>query len=210
MASAKSEILWNKIADKYDSGVIKRYSEAYKEAAGLSAEYLDGESSVLDFACGTGIVTLELAGAAGKITAIDSSDRMLAIASEKASRHNISNIEFSSDDIFDSRFDNQKFDVITAYNILLYIEDIKTLLNRIRQLLRPGGVFISVTDCLGEKKSLLNIFRRLLTFLGLFPFIRYYSSDNLEKIIQNEGFSIIQTERLYPNPLNYFIAAELK
>ncbi len=208
MNSSKSADLWDRIAGRYDRQVFKIYSKAYEKTVSLSAKYLKKDFSVLDFACGTGIVTLGLTGHAGRITAIDTSGKMIDIAAAKAAAENIANIEFSPDDIFDSKFDNKKFDAVTAFNILLYIEDIEMLLKRIRQLLKPGGVFVSSTDCLGEKRSILNVIRKFLGFLGIFPYMKFYSSEELEQTIKQAGFSLIKTAELFSKPLNYFIAAK--
>ncbi|MBN1696738.1 MAG: methyltransferase domain-containing protein [Spirochaetales bacterium] len=198
---------WDKSAGSYDRRVMVRYKKTYRDTVDLSKRYLKGEHTLLDFACGTGIVTVELAGCVKKINAIDISGRMIAIAKRKAVDHSITNITFEVTDIFDTRFDGKTFDAVCAFNILYFIEDSRRVLDRIRELLPPSGLFISATDCTGEKKSIVTRLMSLLSKAGLIPYFRPYSIAELEEHIKTSGFSIIESGNLYEHPPNRFIVA---
>ena len=203
-----SKNFWNKIAKSYDKQVIKKYNQAYKDTIELSKKYLNPGYSVLDFACGTGITTIEMSNFVKKIHAIDISDKMIAVARKKADDQNIHNIDFRVSDLFDQQLDNVKFDVILAFNILYLVEDIDKTIERIHKLMNPSGVFISATDCLGEKRSFLSFANMLFSKMCIFPSSQQYSLKELEKIIDRNGFELVETKILYPNPPNYFIAAK--
>mgnify|MGYP000196436412 FL=1 len=44
----------------------------------------------------------------------------------------------------------ESYDVVTAYNVLLYMKNQDEVLKKIYEILKPGGIFLSATDCLGR------------------------------------------------------------
>jgi ubiquinone/menaquinone biosynthesis C-methylase UbiE len=99
---------------------------------------------VLDVACGEGTFAVALAREGVKVTGIDLSPDMLALAKEKAARENLA-IDFINQDmrLFDF---NAEFDLATCwYDSLNYIlkpeELVKTFGNVLRAL-KPGGYFV--------------------------------------------------------------------
>jgi len=79
----KSEGFWDKMSSNYDNQV-KKYQQTYADAIESTKKYLNKDDIVLDFACGTGITTIQISGFVRKIHAIDISQRMIDIAEEKA------------------------------------------------------------------------------------------------------------------------------
>ncbi|NLO63461.1 MAG: class I SAM-dependent methyltransferase [Clostridiaceae bacterium] len=205
----RTEKFWNKISGRYDKQVTGKYSKAYTRTIEKTRCYLKDTYSVLDFACGTGITTVELAKNVKEIRAIDISDNMIDLAKKKMEKHDIKNVNFTTCDIMSDTIKDQSFDVVLAFNILYFLEDIDEILIRIRHILKSGGLFISVTDCLGEKKSILNVFQSFLSTIGIIPYTRKYKMRELECLIEKAGFSIIETDNFYTNPPNYFVVAQV-
>lgn len=52
---------WDGRAQNYDAQVGTHYAEAYEKTAACFKKYLKPTDTVLDFACGTGIVTFAVA-----------------------------------------------------------------------------------------------------------------------------------------------------
>ena len=202
----KSECFWDKMSSNYDNQV-KKYQQTYADAIESTKKYLNKDDIVLDFACGTGITTIQISGFVRKIHAIDISQRMIDIAEEKAEKNQISNIKFYKTDLFNEEFEKNSFDVVLAFNILYFLKNAPGNISRIYELLKPGGLFISVTDCLGDKISLLNIIKLFLGKIGILPFMKMYSISELEDLVKDVNFKIIETANLYDNPPNYFIVA---
>jgi len=69
--------------------------------------------------------------------------------------------------------------VIFSLYVLHLIDDIKPVINHIYNLLAPGGIFISSTVYLGEKKSFLYYLLRLFYKTGLIPELSLYKSRDL-------------------------------
>ena len=204
----KSERFWDKMSSNYDKQVEK-YQQTYADTIERTRKYLKKDDIILDFACGTGITTIQISGFVKKIYAIDISQRIIDIAAEKAEKNQIDNIKFYKTDLFNEEFEENSFDVVLAFNILYFLKNASENISRIYELLKSGGLFISVTDCLGENISLLNRIKHLLSRIGIFPFMKMYSIPELEDlIISDVDFEIIETAILYDNPLNYFIVAK--
>jgi hypothetical protein len=74
-------------------------------------------------------------------------------------------------------------------------------------LLKPGGLIISTTPCLGERQTFLNIPLFLAARIGLVPNMRSFKISELEDLIAAGNFEIAGTERLKKSSPEYFIVA---
>ncbi len=200
---------WNKMASKYES-VNPKYDEAYNKTIEITKRYLKNTDVTLDFGCGTGITTIELAESVKKIHAIDISENMIEVAKGKTEKRGITNIEFDTTNIYDKKLEKNSFDVIMAFNILYLIGDIDNTIQRINELLKPNGLFISVTDCLGEKITSITLIQSILSKIGVIPYIKRFKTSELERIVEVGDFTILETQNLYDSPPNYFIVARKK
>lgn len=206
----KSIDFWNKISSKYDLQVISKYSLAYDATIRKTKVYLKSTDRVLDYGCGTGITAIELANSVNEIIAFDTSENMIDIAKKKSVIEEKKNIHFGVNDIFDNSLKAGTFDVVLGFNILYFIKDLDKTLNRIRELLKPDGFFISVTDCLGEKNTFANNIKYFLSRMKILPYMRQFKMKDLEKTIRKSGFIIVESENLYENPPNFYLVAQKK
>ncbi len=199
---------WNMRAQSYDqtSGMI--YAETYDQTAKRSLKYLKPSDRVLEFACGTGLITLRLAPHVTHIRGIDISSSMADIAREKA--RDMSNVEITNTDLFDPCLEPGSFDGVCAYNVLLYLPDLPATLARIRELLKPGGVFLSATDCLGSRPSVMGLKKLVKSRTGKMPYTSFFTQRGLERKIAQSGFTVLERENLFPNPPNLFVAARVR
>lgn len=74
--------------------------------------------------------------------------------------------------------------------------------------LKPDGVFISVTDCLSEIRTIVIRLQSFLSKIKVIPYIRQFKTIELEEIIKTSGFSMIESENLYKIPPNYYLVAK--
>ena len=141
---------WDGRAQNYDAQVGTHYAEAYEKTAACFKKYLKPTDTVLDFACGTGIVTFAVASSVQSVRAIDVSGEMVRRAQEKVKAQGVENVTVTQTDLFDGCLAEGSFNAVLACNVLLYIEDRSAALARIRALLKPQGTLLLVSDCLGE------------------------------------------------------------
>lgn len=203
----ESKKFWNKIASGYDKHALHTYRQAYTDTINKSKKYLNPDQIVMDIGCGSGITTIELSKNVKEVYAIDTSEKMIDIAKIKMENANIKNINFKVSDIFDSCFKEDSFDVIMAFNILCYIKDIDSFIARAYKLLKPNGIFLSATDCWGEKKNIVTCTQSLLCKANIVPFMKNLKMHEAEDLISKQGFHIIESCNLYDKLPNLFIAA---
>lgn len=148
----KIKPFWDKNAMRYDDS--ERKSEAVnKEILAKTGKYLNANDKVLDFGCATGNKVIELSKKVKFIHGLDLSPEMISLANQKKDALNIHNISFSSGTIFNDEFKPDSFDKIVSFAVIHLLEDKEDVIKRIHELLKPGGLFISVIPCFKDKKA---------------------------------------------------------
>ena len=198
---------WNQRSRTYDQSSGSKYAQAYDQTVALTLKYLKPEDSVLEFACGTGIVTLRVAPHVAHLRAIDISDQMASRAAAKAEAAGLSNTLVTNTDLFDPCLEEGSYDAVLAFNVLCYVDNPGEVLARIRALLKPGGLFLSATDCLGEGVTREGLRKFWKSRTGSMPYVAFYSRKKLEAEIARGGFAVLERENLFPAPPNLFVAA---
>ena len=165
---------------------------AYETKIEKIKTYLSSENIALDIGCGTGTQCGDLAGKLKHVTGIDISGKLLKIAEQRTAERRLDNVEFIQTSLFDERFLPESFDVIMAFYVVHFFEDIDAAFSRIHSLLKPGGLFISETACLGEKnKTMVNLLR-FAARLGFMPLINPLTTAQLERALDQAGFSLLE------------------
>ena len=196
----KAENLFDRVSSRSKPEPNQTASKIIK----LTNEYLQKDNYILDFGCGAGAITNKLAKSVQAIEAIDISSGMIELAQKRAEENAIANINYRQISIFDEHLGEGTFDVILAFNVLHYINDMPSLIERINSLLKADGIFISSTACLKEKRSFLRSLLFALMKLGIMPRTEFYKKSDLESLITTGGFNIITSEKISTLP-EYFI-----
>lgn len=208
----KAREFWNKSAGNYDK-TEKRFDVIHRRSRELAKGHLKETDFVLDYGCGTGTTACELAGQVGEIRGIDISDKMIELAERKAAAAEVPNVAFSQGEIFREDLVPGSFDVILAFNMLHTVPDPDRVMERAHELLKPEGLLLSVTPCLGGKMSvgvrLQILLVRVLGRLGVIPVpIRRLLPGDLDRLITRVPMSVIEAEEIFAGASSYFVAAE--
>lgn len=111
---------------------------------------LPEEASVLELACGTGIVTRQLRARLGpkaRLLATDLNDDMLAYAQRQSETS--AAIEWKQADATDLAFKDQSFDAVVCQFGLMFFTDKEKAAREAYRVLKPNGVFLfSVWDAI--------------------------------------------------------------
>lgn len=100
-------------------------------------KYLKDDMSVLDVGCGSCAITAGIAAKAGKVTGIDTSENLIALAKENYK--DIPNLAFQVADI--NTFNTtERYDLITAARVLQWLADPRDALLKLKPFLKEGGV----------------------------------------------------------------------
>mgnify|MGYP001319442724 CR=1 FL=1 len=105
---------------------------------------------VLEFGCGTGSTAIVHAPYVKHIQAIDISSKMVEIAQGKADAKNIENVTFQRSTIDEFSVPDQTFDAVLGFSTLHFLENKGEVIARVHKMLRPGGIFVTSTACIGD------------------------------------------------------------
>jgi 2-polyprenyl-3-methyl-5-hydroxy-6-metoxy-1,4-benzoquinol methylase len=195
----KSEKFWDRFAGQKE--------EIPVDTVRKIKTYLDKSHKVLDFGCATGTISNEIAGDVKELLGIDISSKMVQAAQNNSDSRNISNTRFLQSSIFDEKLDSDTYDIILAFNILHLLDNAPEVMLRLYQLLKPGGIIISSSACLNEKKTMLASGLFLLSKIRLIPPINTFSSMELADLFTDSGFDIIESISEFQGKLSHLITA---
>ncbi|MEM6422318.1 MAG: class I SAM-dependent methyltransferase [Pseudomonadota bacterium] len=202
-----AQAFWDGLARGYAKKPVKDVG-AYEQTLERTRSHLRVADRVLEIGCGTGSTALRLAGAVGDYTASDISPAMIAIAEEKAAASQAGNLRFVTGALSDAPRTDGGFDAVLAFHLIHLVDDLPAALGAIAERLRPGGVFISKTVCLGERGGWkLRAFVRVMRLLGIAPPVAYLSVEALQAAIAAAGFKIVETGMFPKVPPNHFVVA---
>lgn len=103
------------------------------------------EMDVLDFGCGTGLLTLRFQPLARSVTGIDSSKGMLAVLEEKIREQNLPNVTARCIDVETGEVPDGKYDLIVSSMTFHHIRDVQPVLAILSTLLKPAGT-LAIAD----------------------------------------------------------------
>lgn len=188
------EKFWDLISSRYAASPIDDVP-AYEAKIEKLKTWLKPEYEVLDIGCGTGTQCMDLAGNVTHVTGADHSAKLLAIAEQRKAARKIENVEFVKASLADMSFPPEQFDVVMAFYVLHFYEDIEDIFNRIHTWLKPGGLLISESYCLGEKNRFQTMWLRSAGLIGVMPLINMLTYRKLEQSLANAGFTLMDKTR---------------
>lgn len=187
---------WDKVADRYAAMPV-RNADAYKATLDQIRALATADDTVLELGCGTGTTALALAPDVRRIIATDVSEAMLAKGRAKARDARADTVDFVLSDVTDAP--EGPFDMVLALNLLHLLENLDDALFEIAKRVKPGGVFVSKTFCMPERRNLIWWFIALglplLQGIGKAPYFAKLSQHHLEAAIKTAGFDIIGVEK---------------
>lgn len=140
----ESKRRWNEFADDY-AQMTKKYGDLHKEVL-LTPNLLMliGEikgKTVLDAGCGEGYLSRLLAGYGAIVTAVDFSDRMIELASERTTEEE--SIQYDQANLENlSQFTDSQFDAVVSNMVIQDVSDLSMALNELYRVLKSEGHFV--------------------------------------------------------------------
>jgi len=183
----------NKFWDRHAKGYAKRPvadEESYQKKLKSTQEHLKPEMEVLEFGCGTASTAIIHAPHVKHIKAIDISEKMLAIAQAKAESANVKNITFEQSSIDELSATDATYDAVMGHSILHLLEDREAVMAKVCRMLKPGGIFVTSTACLGGTMPLLKVILPIGQFFGLLPLVKFFTAEELAGNLSDAGFRI--------------------
>ena len=180
---------WDRIAERYSRKPVADHV-AYEKKLNVTREYFRPDMEILEFGCGTGSTAILHAPYVRHIRATDISPKMIEIAQGKAEAANVDNVSFEALSIEQLDIPDQSLDAVLGLSILHLLEDKEEAMTRVHKMLKPGGVFVSSTACLGDTMKWFKLVGPIGHFLGLIPMVKIFTVDELVDSLTAAGFDI--------------------
>ena len=190
-------------AERYDAwfGLISR---AARRAAVAAVNAAPGET-VLEVGVGTGLA-LPLYGAEKRVTGIDLSAEMLAVASRRAGRLGLRNIEALLEmDAQATSFPDARFDVAVAMFVASVVPDPRALVAELRRVVKPGGTILFVNHFAAERGPVWWVERGIAPAASR---LGWHSDFRLAHLL--EARDLTEARVRWMQPLGLFRLVEIK
>ena len=185
---------WDRASRKYARSAIAD-PNGYERTLQRARAHLQPGNSVLELGCGTGTTALRLADGVRSYLATDISGGMIAIADEKLAVELIPALSFRTATAEELVHEESRFDAVLGFNYLHLVRDAPDTLRSIHVLLKPGGLFISKTPCLGDMNPLIRLLLLpAMQAIGKAPHVSSLGASALEQLIIGAGFDVLVRE----------------
>lgn len=178
---------WNRMANGYAKDPIAD-EDSYQHKLTKSREYFTKQSEILEIGSGTGSTALSHAPYVKTILATDISERMIEISNEKLVGSGIDNVSFKLSSVDDLDVEDESLDVVLALSVLHLVRDRQQVMAKVYKMLKPNGVFITSTVCLGDEMKYMKYFAPIGRVVGLI--LKVFSKKQLEQDFVNAGYEI--------------------
>lgn len=158
---------------------------------GLTHIKVKNNSICLDIGCGSGANVKRLLGKApyGKVTGIDYSETSV-IKSKKVNKAGIKDghCEILQANVMDLPFDNDVFDLITAFETIYFWPDILEAFKQVHRVLKPNGTFMICNEVNGENPKDEK-------WAKIIDGMKIYNSEQIRKSLESSGFIDIKINK---------------
>jgi len=185
----RAKKFWDKRAERYSTRAIADEA-TYQEKLEVTRRYLNPDSEVLEFGCGTGSTAISHAPYVKHILATDISSNMIEIARQRAREDDVRNVTFAQSSVDEFAAPDESYDVVLGLNLLHLLDDKDAALEKICRMLRPGGVFVSSTACITDMMPLFRLIAPIGVFFHLFPPVAAFSVKELTRALTVAGLEI--------------------
>jgi len=144
-------VTWNEFASKYHSDWASKDIGPFKSTSKVvKISRIKSGDTVLDLACGTGVVTKKISskvGTSGRVVGIDISPGPIEIAKKWNMKKNV---KFVIIDVEKMKFEGE-FDAVTCQYGLMFFPNVQLVLRKVRKFLKKGGIITVAVH--GSKKT---------------------------------------------------------
>ena len=181
-------MIWDKLSPFYDFFENIYNGKCYKGIAEKIKEYVTEDDTVLECACGTGLLTLPMAQKCKKLIATDYSVGMLRQTKKKVAKY--SNTKVRKASILELPYKDGKFDVVVAANVIHLLDEPDKAISELKRVCKPNGKIILPTYINNEKKNSI-IAAKLLSVLGV-KIKRQFNLASYKEFITSHNISQVE------------------
>lgn len=191
--------IFDSLAQNYDlaNTIMSFGAHHYWRKSAVARTGLRPRGTALDLCCGTGMITADLAkrvGSTGRITGMDLSGEMLAIAKKRLHKRGLSGrVNLIQGNVASLPFPEESFDCVTIGYGLRNVHDPEQVLTESRRVLKTGGVIVAIESA----KPSLPIFRA-----AYYTYLKYWVPLMGKVICHNQSAYCYLCNSIldFPNP----------
>ena len=184
MKENDNKVFWDRWAKRYDFA-MSGDGRTYAQIVSRMKKVLNKDMAVLELACGTGLLSVRIAGSVKLLEATDFSEEMIRQAKAKA---HSSRLHFSVQDATNLPYTPGTFDAVVISNALHIMPEPEKALAEIRRVLKPGGILIAPTfTAAGSLPGRMRI--RIMELSGFKVFHKWTQQGYLD-FLKGNGFEI--------------------
>ena len=185
------EALFDDYADRFDTALVEKldYSVPAKLAR-LIVDHIDTRFDLaVDLGCGTGLFGAEIRDRVSRLEGFDLSANMLAKAEEKGLYDYLAkadlSLEATESGLFDDGLEENRADLVSAADVLMYLGDLANAFALAAKLLKPGSLFAFSVEDAGEGDGFI-----------LAPSLRYaHTEQHVRYRLDENGFDLVKLSR---------------
>ena len=163
-----------------DAALTQRFVAALGEAA---------NGSVLDVACGPGILSAAIAKSAREVVAFDLTPGMLKKAEQRCDEAGLANVSFREGNAAELPFADSAFDAVVTRLSVHHFDRPGRVMSEIFRVLRPGGRFV-VADVISSEDSAEAELQNAIEILRDPSHVRMLPGSELTSLVRDAGFAI--------------------
>ena len=182
-------MFWDKVAGIYDIFVNVINRKAHQKLKRIVSSLIEPDDTVLECACGTGLLSAVIAENCRQLTATDFSEKMLKKA-EKNCR-SFRNITYAQADITALSYPDGSFDKVMAGNVIHLLDNPLTALRELNRVCRDGGMLIIPTYMNKDSKGKTSSFAGAVGKAGA-DFKRQFTVESYRQFFLDTGYSDVQ------------------
>ena len=178
-------MFWDNVAGVYDVFVNVINRKTHQKLKEIVSGLIEPGDTVLECACGTGLLSAVIAEKCRQLTATDFSEKMMKKA-EKNCRA-FRNITYAPADITALPFADGSFDKVVAGNVIHLLDNPMTALSELHRVCKDGGMLIIPTYMNKDDRGKTNGFSNAVQKAGA-DFKREFTMESYRQFFLDAGY----------------------
>jgi ubiquinone/menaquinone biosynthesis C-methylase UbiE len=178
-------MFWDNVAGVYDVFVNVINRKTHQKLKRIVSDLIEPDDTILECACGTGLLSAVIAEKCRHLTATDFSEKMLKKA-EKNCRA-FRNITYDQADITALPYPDSSFDKVVAGNVIHLLDNPLTSLHELNRVCKDGGMLIIPTYMNKDAKGKTSGFAGAVGKAGA-DFKRQFTVDSYKRFFLDAGY----------------------
>lgn len=146
--------------------------------------------NALDIGCGDGSISLPLLPRCQRLTLLDLSPAMLALARSKLPPG--AGVVFLNENFMDSPLEEGAYDLVLCLGVLAHVDSPESVIAKLSRILKPGGsLILEVTDSFHPVGRAVDMYHRLLNAVrGCSYELNRLRNDDVIRICRKHGLGV--------------------